>query len=245
MTIHTPEGVDLDVVLAGLGSRFVAGLLDLLIETVVISLLILAAAGAGAKGGWAIAGLLIAVFLVMFGYDVMFETLNHGRTPGKAAVGTRVRLVSGQPVGFRTSAVRNVLRIVDGFMLLTLLLAPVGITSILVTARNQRLGDLAAGTVVMRDPKLAAITASAEMSPWNPLSVDRAPSAWDVTAVDAQELATVRRYLQRRVDLTPAARVQIGTELASRLWGKVAGAPESCHPEVFLEGVVAAKSSRA
>ena len=101
---------------------------------------------AGAASGGAFA---ISAFLIFFVYDVAFEVLAGGRTPGKRWNGLRVVRTGGQPVGFVSSTIRNLLRVVDllpGFYL-------VGIVSILVTKRNQRVGDLAAGTIVARAPR--------------------------------------------------------------------------------------------
>src|SRR4051812_7063838 len=98
--------------------------------------------------GVATAVFLVLAFLVWFGYDVLFEVLANGRTPGKRACGLRVVRSGGQPIGFVASSVRNLLRIVDGP--LTMYLA--GMVSIVMSERNQRLGDMAADTLVMREP---------------------------------------------------------------------------------------------
>ena len=96
---------------------------------------------------WRCALFSIVFFLVFFGYDVLFEVRSRGRTPGKRWTGLRVVRTGGQPVTFVPSCVRNVMRLVD---FLPALYA-IGMLSIFVTPRNQRLGDLAAGTLVMRD----------------------------------------------------------------------------------------------
>ena len=87
------------------------------------------------------------VFLIVFAYDIAFETLNHGRTIGKQAAGIRVVGQTGEPVRFLASAVRNIARILDFLPVFYL----IGTISIIATARDQRVGDLAAGTLVMRD----------------------------------------------------------------------------------------------
>ena len=91
----------------------------------------------------------IASFLLYFGYDVAFEVLGGGRTPGKRLAGLRVLRDDGRPVDLLSSCIRNVIRLVDGLPLLYL----PAMVSILVTTNNQRLGDLAARTIVVRDPK--------------------------------------------------------------------------------------------
>src|SRR5205085_6213087 len=118
----------------------------------------------------------------------------------------------------------------------------VGIVAILVSARNQRLGDMAAGTLVVRErraPASAAPSVPVTTSSWG-----HAPSAWDVSAVTADELATVRRFLERRGALTPDSRARLAGELAVRLRPKVAGPPDGIEPEAFLEGLSEAKAAR-
>src|SRR5436305_1593279 len=145
LTIDTPEGVPLELTLAGVGSRFASALLDYLLQLVIlVALALVLSLGAGlSPGSSAVSTALwvVGFFLVFWGYDVAFEVLNSGRTPGKAKNGLRVVLESGAPVTFVPSAIRNILRIID--------LIPgnylVGVTAILVTKKNQRLGDLAAG----------------------------------------------------------------------------------------------------
>ena len=119
-----------------------------------------------------------------------FEVLAGGRTPGKRWNGLRVVRTGGQPVGFVSSTIRNLLRVVDllpGFYL-------VGIVSILVTKRNQRVGDLAAGTIVARAPRRRRARFEAP-PPARPAAAAAAHSAWDVSAITAEELAAVRAFL--------------------------------------------------
>jgi uncharacterized RDD family membrane protein YckC len=248
ITIETPEGVDLSVTLAGLGSRFVAGVIDALIQTGMIFIFFLAlgiaggaASASGVDGGGALAVALsvVLVFLTVFGYPVLFETLNSGRTPGKAAIGIRVVREGGRPVNFGAAAIRNLVRLVD---VLPVSYA-IGMISILVSKKNQRLGDMAAGTLVVRDRKPEPsgpqwIQATAPVAPGE---VD----SWDVSSIGDEEIATVRSFLARRFQLTPEARVHLGNELATRLRTKVAGADPYLPSELFLEKLSAAKSRRS
>ena len=157
ISIATPEGVEVDVTLAGLGSRFTAALIDGLIQgAVVLGLGLLGgllAGGAetadfdgGLAAGIALALVITSFLLVLLGYPIAFETWASGRTPGKRWTGLRVVRVGGAPVGFLTSAIRNLLRMVD--FLPTLY--GVGMVAMLASSRNQRLGDMAAGTLVVR-----------------------------------------------------------------------------------------------
>ena len=265
ISIATPEGVDLELTLAGLGSRSVARLVDQAIQLAVLLavsvLATLAGSGSGEPGGGdgplggtgdggaalALAVAVVVVFLVQFGYDVLFEVLASGRTPGKRWSGLRVVRVDGAPVGFVTSAVRNLLRLVDALPGIY----TVGMVAVLASRRNQRLGDMAAGTVVVRERRgprrtrasLAADSYSAGVGAGGrPAPAVR--TAWDVSAVTTEELATVRRFLDRRRGLTPEARARLAVELAARLRPKVVGPAPEGDPENFLEEVAAAKAAR-
>jgi uncharacterized RDD family membrane protein YckC len=240
ITITTPEGVDVEMVLAGLGSRFLAGLLDLTIELGLLLGLTMLLGAVGGGNGIVIAAFVVVAFLVLFGYFVLFEVLNRGRTPGKAAAGLRVVRTDGGPVGFVPSATRNLLRLVDGWDLITIVLCPIGITAVVATRRDQRLGDLAAGTVVVRER-----FAPTGLAPWAtpPIDVSRYP--WDVSGVTNAEVALLRRFLDRRPTLQPEARIHLASQLAGRIGPRVVGTAGGWPPEAFLETVVALKGSRA
>jgi len=235
LALDTPEGIQLELTLAGVGSRFTSALIDYLLQAVlIVALLIVLGYGLGlhpAASGYAAAIWVIAVFVIFNGYDISFEVLNSGRTPGKRLNGLRVVRESGAPVTFAASAVRNVLRIVDilpGWYL-------VGMTSILITRRNQRLGDLAAGTLVIRDRRALP----AEYRP----SV--AAPTWDASAIRPDEVDAVATFLARRTYLPLGARAQVAAEFAAHLRPKVGGVVEGESDEIFLERLVAAKRSKA
>jgi uncharacterized RDD family membrane protein YckC len=250
--------VALEVPLAGLGSRFVAALVDGVIKGAVILAALAGVVALGAAsapgpvpeptGDLALIGLavfFVFVFGVNFGYDVLFETLASGRTPGKRWTGLRVVRLDGGPVTFSTSAVRNLVRLVDG-----LFGYAVGVIAILVSARNQRLGDLAAGTVVVRERRAPDHRRDRDPAGAGPPGSVVAPETsgelvtWDISSVTADDLTTVRRFLERRPELTPEARARLAYDFALRLRPKVAGAPDDLHPEEFLEHLAAAKAAR-
>ncbi len=249
LTLPTPEGVDLELSLAGLGSRFIAFGFDMVLKLLVLGALALALLGAGAalgaggggeeEGGPAALGIavfVVAIFLLTFGYDVLFETRAAGRTPGKRWTGLRVVRLDGRPVDLRTSAVRNVVRALEGL--------PTGylpaMASVLATRRNQRLGDLAAGTLVVRERRVGGRPGAAS----GPVEPEEEAPAWDVSTVTPEEVATVRRFLERRESLTSESRHRIAGELADRLRAKVAGPPPDLRSEPFLERLVASKDAR-
>lgn len=165
-TIDTPENVTFGYDIAGIGSRFIGCLIDsllivlaLLILNGVVGLLLAYAAGGGTRGGglddgadpgWLV-GLLIAIyglvnFTLIWGYYLAFELRWNGQTPGKRAAGTQVVKVDGSPAGFSESAIRNLVRIVD---FLPAAYA-IGVITMFCNRQTRRLGDFAAGTLVIK-----------------------------------------------------------------------------------------------
>ena len=240
ITIETPEGVPLDLTLAGYGSRFSSQLIDFTFQLALIGAFALVLSTAGTLGE---AGFFIVAFLVYVGYDIAFETLGSGRTPGKRWSGLRVVRSGGEPVTFTASAIRNIVRIIDGVATGY----TVGTISILVSRRNQRLGDMAAGTLVVREapaPEPApARRASASPSP--PVRSTSPAEGWDVTGITGDELSAVRRFLERRFDLEPGPRASLARQLADGLRAKVPGARDDLPAERFLEALAAAKARRS
>jgi uncharacterized RDD family membrane protein YckC len=235
LRIATPEGVSLEVPLAGLGSRFVALLVDLLLQSVGFALLIAVLVAAGSGGYAAAAILAVAVFAIIFVYPLAFELWAGGRTPGKRWSNLRVVCDDGSPVTFRASALRNVLRLVDILPGLYL----VGTIAIFATRNNQRLGDLAAGTLVVREPRAAAQAPA----PGETAELGELP-AWDVSGLRDAELAVLRRFLERRSALEAVPRNLLARDLADRLRPRVGGVGGDLAPERFLELVAALRRIR-
>jgi uncharacterized RDD family membrane protein YckC len=252
VTIPTPEGVEVEMTLAGIGSRFIAAVIDSAIKFAIMVALIIALFGLTGLSGdieaesdaalVGLAVLFVVSFLINFGYDVLFETLASGRTPGKQWTGLRVVKVGGSSVGFMSSAVRNLLRFVD---MLPSAYA-IGLIAMLVTKRNQRIGDIAAGTVVVRERRHTVPTPAPSISVATtpPPSPVEDLGTWDVSAVTQEDLVTIRRFLERRHELEPGARAGLAADLANRLRSKVAGAP-MLTAEGFLEQVSLAKAQRS
>ena len=234
LAIATPEGVEVELTLAGIGSRFIAAGIDVTIQTVIVIALAVVLRPAGDAG---VAIFTSGAFALIFFYDVLFEVLARGRTPGKRVTGLRVVGPGGRPIALVRSAVRNILRVIDilpGFY-------AVGMTVIFITRRNQRIGDLVAGTHVVRErhgdryePPLL----------WLPQDTSAA-ATWDVSAVSSDEVATVRSFLERRDDLRPGPRLSLAGQLAAGLRPRVPGVPPSMGDEAFLELLVAVKAERA
>lgn len=241
LRITTPEGVALDLVVAGIGSRFLAGLLDVAIQLATLLIVLQTLSVIDAGGGYLTAALLGLGFVLLFGYPVLFEVFNQGRTPGKIAAGIRVVSLEGNAVGLGASLVRNLLRIVDGWLFVTVVLFPVGFVAAFTTRHCQRLGDLAAGTVVVRErfPNAGLIDARYMTTP--------PPSGliWDVGGVTADEVFVLRRYLERRAALPPHARMALAGSLATNIRARVPGVDPALFDEQLFEWVLARKEGRA
>jgi len=231
----TPEAVVLERDLAGLGTRFIGALVDALLQGAVV--LVAIAAASVSTPDAAVVLLSVTGFAVLFVYPTAMEAGTRGRTLGKMAARTRVVQSDGRPVTLPAVLIRNLLRLID--------LLPgayaVGAISILVTRRGQRLGDLAAGTVVVyeappRAPQALALPPSAE--------VDRTRRGMDVVGLTSAEYNVVRSFLLRRDGLEPAARANLATDLHRRLRDRVGTAEPHAPPEVFLEAVAAAYRER-
>jgi uncharacterized RDD family membrane protein YckC len=234
IVIATPEGVELQLVLAGVGSRFIAAAIDLFIQ---LTLIVAAAVvGLALIGGFAGKALFYIAAFAVYLYDVPFEVLASGRTPGKRLTHLRVVRAGGAPVNVTSSLIRNLVRFID-FLPSAYL---VGLFSILLSRHNQRLGDHAAGTLVIRDVVEPTASAGAGAAPAQPVD----SSGWDVSAVSSDELAAARRFLQRRATLDPHARRALAYRLEQGLRAKVSGAPRDIDPERFLLALVHAKAQR-
>ena len=237
VTVETPEHVEFSYEVAGLGSRFAAGLIDTCIQGVgILALLLFFWAGTEATPFAAYVesalrgALLLAIFLFAWGYHLYFEVFHGGRSPGKKWLHLRVVAEGGYPVTLVRSAVRNLVRIVDVLPL------PYGVAGVcmFLDRKGRRLGDLVAGTVVVR-----------ERGAGEPAAV---ASARAVTAGDLEgrrrlpplEEEMVLAFLERRARLTAEARSRLAAFVAGRAataLGVDAGAPADA--EAFLERVAA------
>ncbi len=240
LAITTPEGVVLDLVVAGIGSRFLAGMLDAAIQVFTLFVVIQTAAATNLHSGFVTAALIVIAFLVIFGYPVLFELFNQGRTPGKIAVGLRVVRSDGNPISPSASLIRNLLRLIDGWTALTVVLFPVGFIAAFTTRHCQRLGDLAAGTLVIRER--FAIAGGSHLTY---LTMPPPPGLnWDVAAITPDEVFVIRRYLERRATLPPHSRMHLGATLGQRIRERIPGVDPSLFDEQLLEWALARKEGR-
>ncbi len=221
LEVETPEHVVLDLEIAGVGSRLLAAVIDTAILgglTIVVTLLLLVLAEIGLipTGPWVGAVIVSGAFLVWNGYYVFFEGLRHGRTPGKRRVGIRVVRDTGHPVTVADAVTRNLLRLAD-------FLPPPYLGGLLLMALHplgKRLGDLAAGTVVVRDQPM-------DTAP--PIAAGLAPAGAPVAApvLTEHEFALLAQFVARAAQLGPDVRDRLAASLAQRFAAYLppAGAP--------------------
>lgn len=236
--LETTEHVELDFDLAGPGSRFCAWLIDALLKALLIVglyfLLLMVFFGGlvgGLRGdmwvreagGWALALVIFALFAITMFYHVIFEWLMRGQTPGKRQMGLRVIRDEGGPLNLTDVLIRNLLRIVD-FMP-----AFYGLGGLLSAGHplHKRLGDLAAGTIVVKETE-ADFRAFSTLPPVGAESAqEAAPSAVAEAAngcvLDAAERQLLERFLVRRLELTSQARTQLAERLAQPLYQRYGG----------------------
>ena len=214
--IATPERVLLGHELAGVGSRMLAQIVDgAVIAAVYVVVFFATPVLSLVSGILALVVLIVAVTFVPVGYFIVLEWLRRGSTPGKSALGLRVVRTTGEPIGLVDSAVRNVVRIADflpaGYLC--------GGVCALVSRHGQRLGDMAAGTVVVRagaGPGAATGTFAAAVE----------ASAADTVPPDL--VAVAAAFRERRAQLEPDVRAALA--------GRIAGAIEPYHARPFGMG---------
>jgi uncharacterized RDD family membrane protein YckC len=233
--IVTPEAVVLDLRTAGIASRLCAGLIDLLLMVVALWMLLLVTAMSGLLDGGSTSTTVtaIVVFALVFGYPIAWETLSRGRTIGKQAMGIRAVTVEGAPIRLRHASLRAMGGVADKFFV-----PLIGIVMILASRRHQRIGDMIAGTIVIRDPE-RYVTPPALWFPV-PWGLEAYAATLDPSAVTVEQYTLVRSFLTRVSSLTPAARGALAAELAARLEATIgAERPPHVHPESFLLAVLA------
>ena len=241
----TPEAVALEFQTANVGSRILAYLIDIAVVTAGIfaglfAVTLLGQATDVVVPDW-VALTIVLVLLPSWwlGYFIAFETLWRGRTLGKAALGLRVVTTEGAPVRFRHAAIRALLGLVDfaiagGFF---------AVVFILLTRDNQRLGDLVAGTLVLRER--SGLAAPAPVSFAAPAGLEAYTATLDTSRLTIEEYQAVRTFLLRAASLPPGPRAALALQLADPLVVRLRPPPPAgVSPEQFLRCVGAAHQQR-
>ncbi|BAU11284.1 RDD family protein [Leptolyngbya sp. NIES-3755] len=245
--IRTPESVELEFTLAGIGTRTIALVVDYLIwGAVLIGLLIFWSIlsvqlqryfGEGIDL-WISAISILITFTVYTGYFVIFETLWRGQTPGKRYSKIRVIRDDGQPAGATQAILRSLIRPIDDSFL-------IGIFLIILTKREKRLGDLIAGTLVIQEERAVKPSSFALSPEAEPLADDLLKNQ-NFSAILPDDFAVIREYLQRRSMLETRARTDLSLKLARQakeLLG-MQELPFQMTPDLFLEAIYLAYQKR-
>jgi uncharacterized RDD family membrane protein YckC len=257
INIDTPELVAIEMPLAGIGSRFIAVFIDYAIWTALLTLLILIGAMVlpsmtilhRVSLNWAVGIFVLLIFLLHWGYFTLFEALWNGRTPGKRLARIHVIHRSGRAIRFAESLARNLVRFVDYLPSLY----AVGLVTIFLSRQNQRLGDMVAGTLVVRDQEIETpywgelgsrtITAAAFADTYAE-SRERAPHLRVnlpsplVAKLSAADLQVLEGFFARRLDMELSTRASLAERIAVGVRARSGlEIPDGTSTETFLEAV--------
>ena len=211
ISVRTPESVAFSYELAGLGSRFLALAIDLLLQTIVAAIIFFSALylesqlhpALSAKwlSSFGLAIVIVVTFAIFFGYFIIFEALRGGRTPGKQIMRIRVVRDGGYAVDLGSALIRNLIRILEmalGFYAISAVAA-------LASPENKRLGDMAAGTIVVREGRAQSL-----------MQIQEASDA-SIPLLDPGMQAIVDRFVARRDSLARDARIRLATRIADQV----------------------------
>ncbi len=248
LSIETPEQIDINFQKAGIGSRFYAALLD----TLLLVLIIFVGTYVNTKfitqlgdilGKWlgAVGG--IVIFAILWGYYMVFEITTNGQSPGKLALGLRVIKEGGYPISFADSAIRNLVRVVDFLPFCY----GAGLFVMLINKNWQRLGDLAAGTLVVKTSRkkreFNGVNSKISVQPINISPQEFLYADWiQPDLVTESELGMIREYLSRCPTLSFVRRIELARTIGSPIAEKMGG-DGAIRYDKFLEEVYALKTS--
>lgn len=218
LIIETPERVPLHFALASIGNRFIACAIDHTIQTLTLGLILLVGTILSNVSAiqemfasapkWVGAIMMLVLFLIFSSYFAFFEWLWSGQTPGKRWMKLRVLREDGRPITFWEASVRNLLRVLD--------MSPypfysIGLISVFSTSRDQRIGDMVAGTVVVREreeeaPEFAKVFAMPVSDPALRRSFRPVEFTASLSSLTNSEIQVVETFLRRRWDLEDVPR---------------------------------------
>jgi uncharacterized RDD family membrane protein YckC len=245
--VLTPERVSLHYDVAGIGSRAAAALADALVQLVLFVALVIASTATASLEpvrvvgaavpwlGWVV--LAIGSFLVLLGYHLLFELAWSGQTPGKRLLGIRVIRENGYPVRPVDAVVRNLVRVVDGPPFAFV----IGIVVMLLNDRAKRLGDFAAGTIVVREARRQGLSVFQNLALGAAAAPDGAQPDGPLPSLRAEDAILVRDFLVRRHSMAGPARAALAQRLAGAVavrYGITAQRPSDGAEEPFLERLV-------
>lgn len=245
ITHQTPESVELEFTLAGIGSRAWALLIDYhILGFLLVGFLILwsflsyqlveiwtGIFRTPNIGLWLVAIAIFVAFFIYTGYFAVSETLWQGQTLGKRLAKIRVVRDDGRPVGIQQTALRSLLRPVDDTLFL-------GAFLIMFSHQEKRLGDLVAGTIVVQVETSPAASFTISDAARD-LMLQLLQTEADFSQLLPDDFTVIREYLQRRQAMSPQAKAQIAQELAHQAKKILAleKLPQPATPDVFLEAI--------
>lgn len=246
-TVETPEVVSIHYAVAGAGSRCLAATVDTLLLLLLQAALGAVIVGIGTllsdPGGGPLSNLLLAVwgalaFALTWGFYMAFELLWSGQTPGKRLFGLRVVREGGRPLDASAAAIRNLIRAVD----LLPFAYGLGVLTMIADRHARRLGDLAAGTLVVREGpalSLAEVLQRATPAPVPPRAADApaAPLLANLHLARADDYALAEEFLRQRGELRRERRAELAAAIAEALRARL-GSPAAGDPERFVEHFV-------
>ncbi|MBA3872309.1 MAG: RDD family protein [Anaerolineae bacterium] len=242
LSIDTPENILLDAEIAGFGSRFVAALTDYIIISILLVGMTWLFISSNIKGSAILAFYYISIFLITWGYHLIFELVWNGQTPGKRRAGIRIIQSNGLPVTVNAILIRNIIRLFDFLPFFYGL----GLVMLFATKRTQRLGDLAARTVVIREQRQVTLQTLKEDMRVQYIyvkTIDPIPSFIQIDQLTKDDRHRVVDYLQRRSKM--ANDTGLSDMLARQLAQKMgidsfAMANVARQPDILLEQIARA-----
>jgi len=254
LRIDTPENVIFGYRVAGIGSRFLAALVDSFLILVLqlianIGVLLVARFLFGfslAKDDsgldWLLGIFGLVAFAFLWGYYIFFEMLWNGQSPGKRWIGLRVMRLDGTPITLSESIIRNLVRLVDFLPAYY----GVGVIAMFIDSQARRLGDLAAGTLVVHDRAAVTLESlAAAPAPPNPaLSINAGATQWPVERLTSRDLELAEDFLRRRDRL--ANRAELARRIAQALLARMGADPalaEQVPGEVLTQEILAKRAS--
>jgi uncharacterized RDD family membrane protein YckC len=218
LVIETPERVPLHFALASIGNRFLACAIDHAIQGLALALIVIASLlvanyptierAVSSAPKWVYAVMILLVFLILSAYFAFFEWIWSGQTPGKRWLKLRVIREDGRPITFWEASVRNLLRPLD---MLPYPFYSIGLISVFATARDRRVGDMVAGTVVIREreaeaPEFSQVFATPVSDPALRRSFKPVDFTASLSSLTESEIQVVETFLRRRWDLPDVPR---------------------------------------
>jgi uncharacterized RDD family membrane protein YckC len=234
LSIDTPENVTFDYDVAGIGSRFLAALVDSLLVGLGIGLIAITAVLLRAQLNlsdestwyWILAIASTLIFLLFWGYYILFEIFWNGQTPGKRWVKIRVIRVDGTPVSPAEVVIRNLLRVIDLFPTAYAF----GVVCMFLNDKSRRLGDLAAGTLVVHEREAVGLVetgASRERALSTVIARGEAPGDFPYERLSGRDVQVIEEYLLRRNQLPNSE--QLAGHILSSIYSRL-DLPETSIP---------------